>query len=128
MSKTDTDSHSADEKSTDGENETSDLEPDDTTETSETLRILLIEDNPGDARLIEEMLKDTEELAQRVRGDDAASGTPTLTHKSRLEEGLAVLTDTAIDIVLLDLNLPDSSGLETLESVMARVTRRRLSC
>ncbi|RKD95771.1 bacterio-opsin activator domain-containing protein [Halopiger aswanensis] len=86
-------------------------------ESDETLRILLIEDNPGDARLIEEMLKDTEELAQRVSSDEAAGRTPDITRETRLEDGLATLEAEATDVVLLDLNLPDSAGLETLEAV-----------
>ncbi|WP_049922667.1 bacterio-opsin activator domain-containing protein [Halopiger djelfimassiliensis] len=83
----------------------------------ETLRILLIEDNPGDARLIEEMLRDTEELVQRISPDEAAGHTPDITRETRLEGGLEKLGSSTTDVVLLDLNLPDSEGLETLEAV-----------
>ncbi|MFP8953901.1 bacterio-opsin activator domain-containing protein [Natrialbaceae archaeon A-arb3/5] len=81
------------------------------------LRILLIEDNPGDARLIEEMLKDTEELIQRVSSTAAANETPETFRETRLEDGLETLRAESVDMVLLDLNLPDSEGLQTLDIV-----------
>ncbi|ELY58931.1 bacterio-opsin activator domain-containing protein [Natronolimnohabitans innermongolicus] len=83
------------------------------------LEIVLIEDNPGDARLIQEMLRGTEELAQRVSPDDSAGRTPEITRANRLEDGLETLEQLSADVVLLDLNLPDSEGLETLETVHA---------
>lgn len=73
-------------------------------------RILLIEDNPGDARLIEEMFRER-------RGDDGAA--LELRHEESLAAGLDALDRTDDpDIVLLDLRLPDSSGLETLEAIL----------
>ncbi|SDK00472.1 bacterio-opsin activator domain-containing protein [Natronorubrum texcoconense] len=86
---------------------------------TETLEVLLIEDNPGDARLIQEMLRGTEELAQRVSPDESAGRTPEITRETRLEDGLETLEELDTDVVLLDLNLPDSEGLQTLESVHA---------
>ncbi|HSV29235.1 MAG TPA: SpoIIE family protein phosphatase [Candidatus Omnitrophota bacterium] len=67
------------------------------------LRVLLVEDNPGDARLVTMAL--------------AASGNPrfAVTHVVRLADALAHLRgDTPVDVVLLDLTLPDSSGIATL--------------
>ncbi|WP_243645173.1 bacterio-opsin activator domain-containing protein [Natrarchaeobius chitinivorans] len=84
------------------------------------LQILLIEDNPGDARLIEEMLKDAEELAQRISIDESADGAPETTRETRLEDGIETLESDPVDLVLLDLNLPDSEGLHTLETVSDR--------
>ncbi|AGB32947.1 Bacterio-opsin activator HTH domain protein [Natrinema pellirubrum DSM 15624] len=84
---------------------------------TDVLRVLLIEDNPGDARLIQEMLRDTEELVQRVSPGDAAGGAPEIVRETRLEDGLATAETEPTDIVLLDLNLPDSEGLTTLETV-----------
>ncbi|MFC6768186.1 bacterio-opsin activator domain-containing protein [Natrinema soli] len=86
-------------------------------ETEDALHILLIEDNPGDARLIQEMLRGTEELAQRVSPTETASQTPDITRETRLEEGLETIESEPTDIILLDLNLPDSEGLNTLETV-----------
>ncbi|WP_369731436.1 bacterio-opsin activator domain-containing protein [Natrarchaeobius versutus] len=87
---------------------------------AEGLQILLIEDNPGDARLIEEMLKNTEELAQRVSTDESADQPPETVRETRLKEGLDRLQSDPVDLVLLDLNLPDSEGLRTLETVSER--------
>nr|WP_235019634.1 bacterio-opsin activator domain-containing protein [Natrialba sp. INN-245] len=78
---------------------------------------MLIEDNPGDARLIEEMLKNTEELTQRVRTDESADQLPEMIRETHLEDGLERVQSDPIDLVLLDLNLPDSEGLRTLETV-----------
>lgn len=81
------------------------------------LTILLIEDNPGDARIVREFLRDAPELSERTvehRDDPAAGDTPTVVHETRLEDGLERLAEKRPDVVLLDLNLPDSVGIETL--------------
>lgn len=77
--------------------------------------VLLIEDNEGDARLIEEMIQMKGNLL-----DDTQSLSPNieLTHEECLEDGQAVLESGGVDIVLLDLMLPDSSGEETLDAVL----------
>ncbi len=72
------------------------------------LRILLIEDNPGDADLVREYLLD----AQR--------GPIDVEHAARLSAGLARLADHRYDAVLLDLGLPDSQGLETFRRTHAQ--------
>jgi signal transduction histidine kinase/CheY-like chemotaxis protein len=65
------------------------------------LRILLIEDNPGDIIIIRELLK--------------LSGTRfKLTVAHSVTESINLLRSGNYDIILLDLGLPDSSGLETL--------------
>jgi len=71
-------------------------------------RILLVEDNPGDARLIREM------LAEAGYGDFEIEAVP------RLAPGLARLARGGIDAVLLDLGLPDSQGLETFIKTQAQ--------
>jgi diguanylate cyclase (GGDEF)-like protein len=69
--------------------------------------VLLIEDNPGDARLIQEM----------IREDPAA---PFNVHcADRLSRGLEHLAGGETGLVLLDLSLPDSIGLETFARVYA---------
>jgi len=69
--------------------------------------VLLIEDNPGDARLIREMLAEEPE-------------TPFALHcADRLARGLEHLAAGETRLVLLDLSLPDSFGLETFAKVYA---------
>jgi len=75
-----------------------------------SLEVLLIEDNPGDAKLIEHHL--------RAPGVDSFTGAVGLTHTESLSEGLSELEDTDYDLLFLDLNLPDSSGLDTLDRVV----------
>jgi len=70
-----------------------------------TLSVLLIEDNPGDARLIAEALTETAANSFRLFCAD------------RLSEGIVCLAERNIDLVLLDLSLPDSQNLETLSKL-----------
>ena len=67
--------------------------------------ILLIEDDPGDALLIEEMLGQQECTAHLVT-------------VARLSEGISYLQQNHCDVVLLDMNLPDSSGLITMTRLL----------
>lgn len=69
--------------------------------TNHVIRVLLIEDNPGDAVLVREYLRECRSL----RAD--------LVRVERLKEGLVRLKEEAFDVVLLDLHLPDSEGMET---------------
>ncbi|MDR8412639.1 fused response regulator/phosphatase [Nonomuraea sp. 3-1Str] len=71
---------------------------------SETLTLLLVEDDGGDAFLVEELLKEAE-------------APPRITWVRSLRETRPKLT-TAIQCVLVDLTLPDASGLEALEEVL----------
>ena len=70
-----------------------------------TVRILLIEDNAGDARLIRESLF------------EVPSSTLELQHADRLTSGLKILVQGEIDLILLDLSLPESWGINTLLKV-----------
>ena len=83
---------------------------------ADTLDVLLIEDNPGDVRLIEELLEEVTDRSAPATGRDVA-GTRELRHANSLEGGLQRLDDEPIDVVLLDLGLPDSTGIDTLETV-----------
>ncbi|WP_135823995.1 hybrid sensor histidine kinase/response regulator [Halorussus ruber] len=85
--------------------------------TEDETTILLIEDNEGDARLIEEMIQMKGSLL-----DDSSQLSPniSLVHEERLGDGLDTLEAEPVDIILLDLMLPDSSGEETLDSVLAQ--------
>jgi signal transduction histidine kinase len=74
------------------------------------LNILLIEDNPGDARLLSEILTDaTHEASTDINFQ--------LDHVDSLQKCLDRLKDNEYDIVLLDLSLPDSQGLSTFEKI-----------
>lgn len=68
----------------------------------ETITILLIEDNPGDTRLIQEMLN--------AEGDERFE----LNHVDQLSKGIERLKEETFNVVLLDLNLPDMQGIESL--------------
>ena len=74
---------------------------------TERQRVLLIEDNPGDVRLIREMLSE---------GED---GLFELECVGRLAQGLEYLSTRAAGVVLLDLSLPDSYGFDTFLRVYA---------
>lgn len=75
---------------------------------SRIFHLLLVEDNPGDARLLERALAEAHEPEWEVRW------------VSRLSEGLRSLDERSYDAVVLDLGLPDSVGLETFRAVHAR--------
>ena len=74
----------------------------------ETLRILLVEDNPDDAELLRESLS------------EVASPHFELTHVPRLADALERLGGERFDAVLSDLGLPDSQGLATFARLQAR--------
>lgn len=77
--------------------------------------ILLIEDNPGDARLVERRLSRSTYLLL-----DADVG---VTHVRTLDEALDLLETRDFDAILLDLGLPKSQGEQTLKR-MSHVVRR----
>ena len=70
-----------------------------------TIRVLIIEDNEGDARLLKEAFK-TEDLYHFD-----------LIHKETLKDGLEYLAEGKTDVVLLDLSLPDSQRYDTFQKV-----------
>jgi PAS domain S-box-containing protein/putative nucleotidyltransferase with HDIG domain len=72
--------------------------------------VLLVEDNPGDARLIAESLRDSGSTVQLVTVET-------------LSDALTSLASTAADAVLLDLGLPDSDGLRTFTRLQEAAPR-----
>jgi len=74
-----------------------------------TIKILLFEDNLGDARLFAETIKEIP--SQRYE----------IIHVNSLSEGLTALGNKTADIILLDLGLPDSQHLDTLIKVRSQV-------
>src|SRR3984893_19396487 len=71
------------------------------------LQILLVEDNAGDARLLREMF------------GKERPGSFELTHVLRMSEAVAHLAKGGVDIVLLDMGLPDGHGLDTVRRAHA---------
>ena len=69
------------------------------------IKILLIEDNLGDAYLIEEHLEEFANFSYEFK------------NVGTLNEALSVLKEQPYDVVLLDLGLPDSDGVNTFLSV-----------
>lgn len=76
------------------------------TDTTTQLDVLLVEDNPGDAKLVRHHLNGPEAIHF---ADDVS-----VTHVESLEAVEETDTD-AHDVLLLDLGLPESSGLSTLD-------------
>lgn len=72
---------------------------------SQPIRILLVEDNPGDVRLFREYLAEEGSAAFEIEQVD------------RLQSALSRLTAGEYDVMLLDLSLPDSHGLDTVRTV-----------
>lgn len=71
-------------------------------------RLLLVEDNEADARLIREAL------------DEAIVKPGQVTHVHRLAEALAAVASEDVDVILFDLSLPDGRGLNTIEQLRAK--------
>jgi diguanylate cyclase (GGDEF)-like protein/PAS domain S-box-containing protein len=76
-----------------------------------TVSILLVEDNPGDARLLREML------------NEPASYKYDLTHLESMKQAVTHLVTNAVDIILLDLGLPDAQGLGAVRRAHAIAPR-----
>jgi DNA-binding NtrC family response regulator len=72
-------------------------------------KILLIEDNMGDARLLEMMLS------------EVANPSFNIVWADRLDKGLREIESCDIELVLLDLGLPDSQGFETFDSIHSTI-------
>jgi signal transduction histidine kinase len=71
------------------------------------IRVLLIEDNPDDACLLREALDEAKEQIQLV-------------HVGQLEDAAKLFGQESFQIILLDLSLPDSQGIETLVRVQGQ--------
>ncbi len=76
-------------------------------EQTKTIPILIIEDDPLQGTYLEMIFKSCKDCHYSTQ------------IATRLDEGLDLLSNKTFDLLILDLNLPDSSGLETLEKVRA---------
>jgi signal transduction histidine kinase len=72
-----------------------------------TLEVLLIEDNKGDARLLQEILRDSPSIKME------------LTHRECMKDALTHLESHTATVVLLDLDLPDANGIGAVRELHA---------
>lgn len=79
-------------------------------------KILLLEDNPGDARLLQEAL--AEIVAARFE----------LIHRQTLAQALDCLGKSSPDVLLVDLGLPDAQGLDAVVLLRGAAPICLLSC
>lgn len=75
------------------------------------MRILLVENNLGDARLVQELLRDIETVGAEF------------THVTRIGDALDALSQHHFDVVLLDLSLPDGTGVISAQRILASQPR-----
>ena len=72
---------------------------------SNAIKILLVEDNLGDARLLQEIFKEGKTAKFEIVLVD------------RISEAIKTLQETDFDLILLDLSLPDSNGIDTFRKI-----------
>ncbi|MBM4446484.1 MAG: PAS domain S-box protein [Chloroflexi bacterium] len=80
-----------------------------TKKSTQPIKILLIEDNPGDIRLIREMLAGVPDASWELQS------------VGQLSTGLECVAKQQPNVILLDLGLPDSQGLDTLHKTFTRI-------
>jgi len=80
------------------------------------LTLLLVEDDPDDARVVERLLS---QYQPSPDGPDPRTeiDVETVNRVDRLDDALAHVDESAVDLVILDLGLPDSSGTETVDAM-----------
>jgi two-component system cell cycle sensor histidine kinase/response regulator CckA len=69
--------------------------------------LLVVEDSPGDARLLQEMISEQEPLSTSI------------THVASMSEAEVHLARTAVDVIILDLGLPDAHGMDGVRRAQA---------
>jgi PAS domain S-box-containing protein len=74
------------------------------------IKILLVEDNPGDVRLVRELLS--------LGSGNGVGLVFELTQVERLGQALSIVAEADYALILLDLSLPDSQGLETIQRTL----------
>lgn len=75
---------------------------------AQELKVLLIEDNPGDAFLMKFYLGESTSPAFQV------------SHAETVKAALDLLAESQFDIILSDMNLPDSFGVDTVKSILGK--------
>ena len=74
----------------------------------DTVKVLLVEDNPADKLFMEELLGHAPHIDFRIH------------HEEGLQDALRVLETHRPDLIFLDLSLPDSVGIDSLDQIRAR--------
>lgn len=72
------------------------------------IKVLMIEDNKGDYEIILKLLEKSENAEFE------------LIHSPRLSSGVELLENNSFDVILLDLGLPDSDGLESFNVILKK--------
>lgn len=72
------------------------------------LKVLLLEDNPGDAFLLKFYLS------------ESANPVFNVSHAETLKGALDLLAENKFDIIISDMNLPDSFGIDTIKTILAK--------
>jgi len=80
-------------------------QPDPAAQPSPTRVLLLVEDNPGDAQLVNELLMDAERDSYEI------------VHAPLMSKAVDTLRTRPVDVVVLDLRLPDCTGVDTVKAV-----------
>src|SRR3989338_2065697 len=75
---------------------------------AQPLKVLVVEDNPIDRRIIETMLQESSSPVALLKSTETLAG------------AFQMLGQHAFDVVILDLNLPDSEGKDTLRSLSSK--------
>ena len=75
----------------------------------DSMNVLYVEDNPLDVRIIREMLA------------NAGSSRFILTRCESIDKSLKEIKKKIFDVILLDLNLPDSQGYDTFQKIYDKV-------
>ena len=90
------------------------------TERGSVVKILLVEDNPGDVRLTQEALKESKMLNELYVVEDGEEALDFLNREGKYTDAPHP------DLILLDLNLPKKDGRELLEEIKANERLRRI--
>lgn len=90
------------------------------TERGSVVKILLVEDNPGDVRLTQEALKESKMLNELHVAVDGEEALEFLNREGKYADAPHP------DLILLDLNLPKKDGRELLEEIKADEKLRRI--
>ena len=90
------------------------------TERGSAVKILLVEDNPGDVRLTQEALKESKMLNELYVTEDGVEAMEFLNREGKFSDAPHP------DLILLDLNLPKKDGRELLAEIKADEKLRRI--